>query len=217
MSKYVRYQPSISRQSDASIDEDAWLKRFEKALQKDAVQPMRQESLFDQINSIMNGQSKFNSVEAAVEDMKARSGLTAYLDNLSKTSGDDKKKTKKTASDDNKVIDKKVSLEPIVMQKHPGIKKTLENYIRDTKGNLPVPAIIDKLRSIHQNDAPDPKDWDDDKLIVLVSKMNLTAKRDNPEAYQNYNNLGSRDIGNDGSDIDPSNSDAFFSLTPVKQ
>lgn len=318
MSRYIRYQSVVSRQADEPIGEDHWLNQFQKSLQKGAVQPRTQESLFDQINSIMNGsaKSKFPSVEAAVQDMKERSGLAAYLDKQSqvddvhttKTASVDnkafyqklkelvksknwqqlgavvgqhdkingrvvkaaesivffhyyddtdlklakipveswheytlgygegaglsdvekkkdydftttvldiKKNKTKTASDTNHVLDKKIDMTPIVVKKYPPVMKTLENYIRDTKGNLPVPAIIEKIKSIHRSDCSDAKDWDDDKLIRLVSKLNLGAKKNNPDSYSNYSNLGTRDTGSN-SDIDPSNTDAFFALTPVK-
>jgi hypothetical protein len=216
MSKYIRHQPVIARQADEPIGEDHWLKQFQKNLQKGAVQPRQQASLFDQINSIMNGKSKFTSVDAAVQDMKERSGLTAYLDKVSGSS-DVKAPAKKVASaDEQQVIDKKIEMTPVVMKKCPPIAKTLENYIRDTKGNLPVPAIIEKIRSIHQSDVSDAKDWDDEKLIRLVSKLNLKAKVDNPNSYDQNTNLGTRDTGAD-SEIDPSNTDAFYALTPVKQ
>jgi hypothetical protein len=216
MSRYNRHQSVISRQSDESIGDDHWLKQFQKSLLKDAVQPAKTHSLFDQINTIMNGKSKYPSVEAAVTDMKERSGLTAYLSKLNKMSEEEPTFSKKVASDSQQVADKKSNMTPVVIQKHPGILKTLENYIRDTKGNLPVPAIIDKLRSIHQSDITNSKDWDDTKLIILVSKLNLGAKSANPGSYENYHNLGSRDTSAD-SEIDPSNTDAFHALTPVKQ
>ncbi len=215
MSKYVRYQPVVSRHADSEIDENHWLKQFRNKLEKGAVQPRKMDhSLFDQINSIMNGsKAKYPSVEAAVEDMKERSGLTAYLDKV-KQSADSSVKTK-TAADNNGVIEKKVDMTPRVIKKFPSVKSTLENYIRDTKGNLPVPAIIEKVRSIHQSDVSDAADWDDDNLIRLVSKMNLEAKSNNPASYESYNNLGSRDVTND-SEIDPSNMDAFHALNPAK-
>jgi hypothetical protein len=218
MSKYTRHQSVVSRQSDENIEEDHWLKQFQKTLQKGAVQPARQQSLFDQINSIMNGQSKYPSVAAAVEDMKERSGLTAYLDKINKASEVKEAPVAKKAeaSDENNVMHKEVKGVPIVMKKCPHIHKALENYIKDTRGNLPVPAIIDKLRSMFQKDVSDAKDWDDDDLIRLVSKLNLMAKRDNPDSFvSNYTNLGRRDVGSD-SEIDPSNTDAFFALTPAK-
>lgn len=213
MSRNNRHLSVISRQSEESSDEDHWLNQFQKSLQKGAVQPKVQENLFDQINSIMNGsKSKYTSVDHAVQDMKERSGLTAYLSKVS----DEIAGSKKTAAADvQQAFDKKIDLTPIVVKKHPPVMKTLENYIKDTKGNLPVPAIIDKLRSIHQSDCSDAKDWDDDKLIRLVSRMNLGAKTDNSANYENYNNLGLRDVGSN-SDIDPANTDAFFGLNPVK-
>jgi hypothetical protein len=216
MSKYSRHQSVVSRQADSNIDEDHWLNQFQKTLQKGAVQPKSVDSsLFDQINSIMNRKSKYPSVEAAVDDMKERSGLTAYLNKTSTTDKISPVLNKKTASDNNQAIDKKIDIVPIVIKKKPVIQKTLENYIKDTRGNLPIPAIIDKLRSIHQNDVSDAKDWEDDKLIRLVSKLNLDAKSNNPTLYENYGNLGVRDQAVD-SDIDPSNLDAFHALTPAK-
>jgi hypothetical protein len=216
MSKYNRHQPVISRYVDENIDGEHWLNQFEKKLHKDAVQPRSVDhSLFDQINSIMNNRStsRYTSVEAAVEDMKARSGLTAYLEkDFSKVSTEESVSNKKTASDKN---DKQDKTTPSIMIKCPAVKQTLENYIRDTKGNLPIPAIIDKIRSIHQGDVSDAKDWDDEKLIRLVSKLNLGAKRDNPEVFQNYQNLGKREQMSE-SDFDQSNVDVFHSLNPVK-
>ena len=216
MSKYIRHQSVVSRHVDENIDGDHWLKQFEKTLQKGAVQPRQvDQSLFDQINSIMNTKSKYPSVEAAVEDMKARSGLTAYLEkanDMSKLSKDDSKK--KIASDNNQAKAKEDHL-PVVIRKCPAIKHTLENYIRDTKGNLPIPAIVDKLKSIHHGDVSDAKDWDDEKLLNLVSRLNLNAKKNNPAVFENYSNLGTHEKMND-SDIDPSNMDAFHSLNPVK-
>lgn len=213
MSKYLRHQSVVSRHSDSEISEDHWLKQFEKSLQKSAVQPRSVDSsLFDQINSIMNGGSKYPTVESAVEDMKNRSGLTAYLDNLNKTSESDNSSAK-TATTQNKKEEKDNT--PIILKNRPEILKTIENYVRDTKGNLPVPAIIDKIRSIHQNDVSEAKYWDEDNLIKLISKLNLTAKKNNPDNYKNYNNLGTREVMNN-SDIDVSNVDAFHSLNPVK-
>lgn len=213
--KYIRHQSIISRNADNESDEDHWLKQFEKNLQKGAVQPYNGESIFDQINSVMNSKSKYPSVAAAVEDMQERSGLTAYLKNLNKTSETDDVETKKVATDNNQAIDKHVNMIPIVIEKCPHIKSTLQNYIKDTKGNISIPAIIDKIRSIHQSDVSNAKDWEDDKLIRLVSKLNLQAKKDNPSNFEHHQDLGSRDHC-DNSDVDPSNTDPFHILNPVK-
>lgn len=216
MSKYNRHQSVISRHSDSYIDEDNWMNRFEKSLQKDAVQPRSTDkSIFEQISSIMNNKSKYPSVQAAVDDMKNRSGLTAYLEHMNKVSNEETSKVTKKASDENNVMKKRVELSPIVIKKCPKIAETIRNYVENTRGNLPIPAIIDKIRSIHQNDVSEASDWEDDNLLRYVSKMNLTEKSKHGNADHGYGNLGKRDDSND-SDIDPSNSDAFFALNPVK-
>jgi hypothetical protein len=225
MSNYKRHQSVVNRLADEHIDNDHWLKQFHKSLQKGAVQPRNvDQSLFEQINTIMNGKSKYPSVEAAVEDMKERSGLTAYLANLSKVSEETEKATTKTAQvappdePPTETVVKPTSPKdntPIVIKKKPEILTTLENYIRDTKGNLPIPAIIQKIQAIHQVDVSDPKDWEDENLIRLVSRLNLNAKKNNPGVYENYNNLGRRDNIAD-SDIDAANTDAFHALNPAK-
>jgi hypothetical protein len=122
---------------------------------------------------------------------------------------------KKKALDNNAVMDKNTDDTPIVIKKYPTIMNTIQNYIRDTKGNLPVPAILDKIRSIHQADCSDGADWEDEKLIRLVSRLNLEAKKSNPDNYMNYTNLGSHD-NSSNSEIDPANTDAFFGLNPAK-
>lgn len=222
MSKYNRYQSVVSRNTDEHISEDHWLKQFEKTLQKGAVQPKTQQSLFDQISSVMNGnaQSRYPSVQAAVDDMMQRSGLTNYL----KVSSEKNNVKAKVAADQNTDFDKTIPVEqkqedtniPDVIKENPAILKTLENYIRSTRGNLPIPAIIDKLRSIHRSDIAQDKMWEDDKLIRLVSKLNLEAKKNNPASYENYSNLATGDHDNADSDVDPSNTDAFNALMPAK-
>jgi hypothetical protein len=221
MSKYTRHQSVISRNTDEYVSEDHWLKQFEKNLQKGAVQPKSKDSLYDQINSIMNGTSaKYPSVQAAVDDMMQRSGLSNYL----KVSKDSEGGKKKMAADQNSDFDKTVPVEPKqedatvpdVIKQNPAILQTLENYVRSTRGNLPIPAILDKIRSIHHGDIAEDKLWEDDKLIRLVSKLNLEAKKNNPANYENYSNLAAGDRDTADSDVDPSNTDAFNALMPAK-
>lgn len=202
----MRQRSLINRNADENIEEDHWLKQFEKTLQKGAVQSVQTESFLDQIHSVMNGsKSKHSSVAAAVQDMQERSGLLAYLKKV-KTSEEDTSDNNRKNAEDNT---------PSVIKKNPVIMSTINNYIKDTRGNLPVPAIIDKIRSIHQSDVSEAKDWDEENLIKLVSKLNLKAKQDNPNNFDTNQNLGKHDSDND-SEIDPSNTDAFHSLTPAR-
>lgn len=209
MAKSSRHQGVISRQSDESYSEDHWLKEFENKLQSTAVQP-RGQSVYDQISSIMNTKSKYPSVQAAVDDMMHRSGLTDYLDNV-KTS------TEETSDKPKKVAQQKVDPNlPKVIQKKPQILRTLENIIQRTRGNMNVPAIISQLHSLHGADVPDNADWEDEKLMRLVSNYNLKAKAANPSSYDSPDTLGQGDHSMNDSDIDASNTDAFNALMPAK-
>ena len=211
--KYSRYQSVINREADANIDEDHWLKQFEKNLQKCAVQPRRvDESLFDQINTIMNGKSKHKSVAAAVEDMMQRSGLSNYLEKV-KTSGHEHVSSKIATDNEINKQQMKFVEEPIVIKKRPSIKQTIENYIRDTRGNLSVPAILEKIKSIHSKDVSDTKDWEDPNLIKYISNINFKVKSDNFNGEEHHN-LGTIDRGSQDSN-DSENDDYFSALMPA--
>ncbi len=215
--KYSRHQSVISRNADDGLEEDHWLKQFEKKLEKGAVQTRQTESIYDQISSIMNGKSKYPSVAAAVEDMKERSGLSAYL----KKSKELDAPNTKTASDDNSIIDKKIPIKPnaiivpIVIKSHPPIADTIKNIITDGNGNLSLPAIIDRVRSIHQADISNAEDWEDPNLLKYVCNANLKEKQSHQSGNMRENDLGKRD-NSPSDDIDPSNTDAFFALNPAK-
>lgn len=325
--KYSRHKSIINREADSHIDEDHWLKQFEKNLHKSAVQPRKvDQSLFEQINGIMNNKSKYTSVSAAVEDMMHRSGLTGYLENINKVSKDESNHTKKASEEVGEDIDDEVSILlkkakivlnssddskwhdlgkiigqidhikddvkpaidsikklqeskdetfnelkipfehwdsytsgyakgaelsdfakesdkqktkeylqssslktalhkhdflkkkteviiPIIFKKVPTIKKTLENYIQDTKGNLPIPAILDKIRSIHAKDVSDARDWEDENLLTYISKERLKHQINNTADKDNIN-LGRQDTTI--TDLNDSNTDMFSGLMPAK-
>lgn len=209
-------------------------------MEKDAVQPKRND-IYEQINSIMNGtKSKYTSVSEAVEEMKQRSGLNDYLkiseqeEVLPVKTADQNLENKNTSSIDNvhnkipinHLTDKSFnqhndiknnhSATPSVIVQKPNIVQTLQNIINDSRGHLSIPAIVNKLHSLHQKDIPEAADWDDEKLLRLISKMNLEAKKHNSHFDESqYAHLGTRDHST-SSTVDPSNSDAFHSLMPTK-
>jgi hypothetical protein len=226
MSKYNRHQSVIYRQADEYIDEEHWLKQFQKSLQKNAVQPRSVDvSLFEQINSIMNNKSKYPSVEAAVEDMKERSGLTAYLNKINKTSNTisiDELMKKKTASDNNDSFDKKIPLEktekvslPKIIQEYPKIEHTIKRYIESSGGNLAISAVIAHIRYIHDRDVGDSKHWEEQDLKQYVSDLSLQEQLKKLHNNSDDGKLGTIDYSN-SDDIDPDNNDAFSALNPAK-
>lgn len=220
MAKQNRYQSIISKQSDSDQSDDHWLKQFEKTLQKVSVRP-KGENIYDQITSIMNGSKpKYSSVQAAVDDMMHRSGLSGYLDNVKISEFDQTKKTAQHDEDhkdkkDEEHEDKKDDKMPDVIKQKSSILNTLENIINDSRGNKPIPTIISHLHSLHANDISDDSAWEDEKLIRLVSRLNLEAKKNNPSNYENYSALGKSD-SSANVEADPSNYDAFISLMPNK-
>lgn len=202
-----RTMPIITRESysvEKSPVTPHWIDDFSNSLQKISVEPMRnsQQSIYDQISSIMGKKSKYPTVEAAVEDMKERSGLTAYL--------------MKVQSNDEDVPNKKRAQQNQIMifKNHPQIKSTVDNYLEDTKGNLPIPAIVEKIKSIHKYDVADETDWDDPLFLKYINDKNIEINKKYPNHDNEHQNLGKMPIFND-SEIDPSNTDALHALNPA--
>jgi hypothetical protein len=210
MSKQPRHQTVISRQSDSEFSDDHWLREFEASLQKTSVQP-KGKSTYDEITSIMNTRSKYPSVQAAVDDMMHRSGLSTYLETVKESQEHvSRQKPTKTAQH------KDHSNMPRVIQEIPGAARTLDNIVKESKGNLPISAILQRLRALHAKDTADESVWDDEKLLHLISQLNLEAKKNNPGVFENFDNLGKTDHANLDTDIDASNTDAFNILMPAK-
>ena len=211
--KSYRASP-IVRVSD-ELEQDAaapqWLSDFATNLSKSAVQPYREEqqSIYDQINSVMNGsKSKFNSVEQAVDSMKERSGLLAYHNKIDAQKYDVQKMAQLIEEAGKKESDIKL------FQLHPGIQNTINNFVTDTHGNLSIPQIIEKIKSIHSQEVPEGECWDDENLFKYINDKNIEIKKNYPDNDVENMNLGKITPMND-SEIDKSNSDALFSLTPA--
>lgn len=216
MPKQTRHQAVISRQSEEG-QSDHWLREFENKLQKTSVQP-RGRDVYDEITSIMNTRSKYPSVQAAVDDMMHRSGLSTYLETVKESQEKiPAQKATKTAQEKEEREDEDEDRKmPKIIIEVPGAKRTLENIIKETKGNSPISAIIQKLRSLHARDTSNEASWDDEDLIHLVSQLNLEAKKNNPGVFESFDQLGKGDHANLDTDIDASNTDAFNILMPAK-
>lgn len=197
MSNYSkRTLPLITRENGGSVSsEDTWLNDFARHLETNGVQSKsKADSLYDTLNSIIRGNKpKYPSVEAAVDDMRERSGLASYKSQL---------KTKIAAEE----------IDVPLFRSVPQIKQTIDNYIRDTRGNLVVPEIINRVKAIHKNDIADNAEWNSPSLLTYISNKNTAEKQLHPDTTQ-YSNLGKVDYYNN--DVDPSNTDALHSLNPT--
>jgi hypothetical protein len=203
--KYAnRSMPIITRQSydvEQAPRLPNWIDEFASALEKQSVQSAKSDrSLFDQISSIMGRKSKYTSVEAAVEDMKERSGMKKFQNDL---------QVKGTDSGSKKNAETNVDL----FKKVPQIKETVDNYITDTHGNLPLPAIVEWIKSIHRSDVVDQSDWDNPNFLRYLNEKNISEKKKYPNQDSSHSNLGKIPTFNDD-EIDASNTDAFHILQP---
>lgn len=206
-----RTMPVISRES-YSVEKAPrlpnWMDEFANNLAKQSVESKSKanKSIYDQISSIMGGKSKYPNVEAAVEDMKERSGMNSFLNKLQSQGGSESKKKEAQCCGDHKEVD--------MFKSVPQIKETLDNYIEDTNGNLPIPAIVEKIKSIHKNDVSDDSAWDNKEFLHYVNDKSIETKKKHPSENSSNQGLGKIHHFTD-EEIDPSNSDVLHGLNPV--
>lgn len=195
-----------------------WMSDFAKNIAKTSVQSRKKdESIYDQITSIMNtNKSKYSSVEDVVRDMQERSGIIDYQNKIKSMAQAIKNAACSCEEKDHDHSSPHKNEKPQIkiFTMKPQIKETFDNYIEDTKGNLPIPAIIEKIKGIHRNDITDDASWDDDGLMQYVNEKCIDVKKMYPD--DDTSNAGLGKIPHyDDKDIDPSNDDALFSLEPA--
>lgn len=177
-----------------------WTNEIEKSLEKTAVQPKRvDDSVFNQINSIMNNKSKYSSVEEAVIDMMQRSGYSDY---------------KKVSSNDSSNR-KSASTEPRLFETEIGndIKNFIENKVKSSRGQFDVGAIIGDIKTVFGNQIIDKKLLDDPVLSIYINEANKAEMKDSPKDSVNLN-MGKANY--DDIDPGPENTDAFYGLNPAR-
>jgi tetrahydromethanopterin S-methyltransferase subunit F len=205
MTNYSKRTAPIVRSEGAGYNSnDDWMSEFARHLEKNSVQSKSQtSSIYDQLYSVIRGNKpKYPSVDAAVEDMRNRTGLVAYHNQLK---AEEEKAQSKTAQQ------KEIDVE--LFHQTPQIQSTVDNYIRDTRGNLAVPEIVDKIKSIHQKDVSDNTVWANPSFLMYVHNKNMEEKKKH-HSEENFNDLGKVDFHD--SQRDPSNDDALHILNPAQ-
>jgi hypothetical protein len=192
-----RSLPAITR-SNGGISSDL-SSDFAKELAKQSVQPKSQvDSLYEQMYSIINGtKPRYPSMEAAVQDMLDRTGISTYKRQLQ-------------AEQQNT---KRANIQVSLFEKVPQIKQTIDNYIQSTRGNLLVPEILSQIKSIHKNDVPDAADWGSPSLLTYINDKNISEKKMHPDMVGLDHDLGR--VNYHEEEIDPSNTDALHVLNPA--
>lgn len=197
-----KYAPrALPNFSSASNSESDWMNEFTKNLEKQSVESRSKSSnsIYEQINAIMGGKPKYSSVAQAVEDMKERSGMTSFLNKMQARANEESVKKKANAK---------------VFETNPQIKDTVDNYITDTRGNLPIPAVVERIKGIHHNDVADDSAWDDEEFLHYINNKSIEENKKHPNSDNTSSNLGKINNFADD-DLDPSNMDAFHSLNPA--
>ena len=209
MSKYNRTIPTISRadypRSSTNVEKEIE-SSFVENLQKTAVQPKRKDdSLFDQINAVIgNKKSKYHSVEAAVEEMKKRSGLTDYL--KSEADNEDKGHTKKANIS-------APAAEPAIFKKCPKMKDTIISRIQSSRGGLAEPAVHKYIVDMYSNEC-DSSELEDDSLRKYIFNL---VKEERKKYPSKTNNIDIGKIDYHDADADPANFDQFDGLQPYNR
>lgn len=195
-SDYYEISPSTSTD---------WLDRFAQTLKqqeaKTAVEVSRQQSMFDQINSIMGNKPIHATVESKVQDLQERTGLKAFLQITS--SG--------TAA---KVA--QVSLFPNINE---DLKNKIFHFIRNLvethRGLVPVPAIQEEILNTFRLQGVQTQDINAPEVAKFISDIILEVRQKNPSTESNVSEIG-RGVGVSIED-DGSNSDFFKGLLPAGQ
>lgn len=175
---YNRSSFTVSRDNDdviPSSKQSDWMTDFANALEKSAVKSKREDyALFDQITNILGNKSKYSTVDEAVEDLKKRTGLSAYLDQI------------KSAS---------VAADQIQAFKDvPELKTFIDNYVSDKPGTTPEAVVHNALniKSIKEK-LPHGDDVSDDVKKYINNKLIEMKQQDGTNNSEDMH-LGKSDM-----------------------
>ena len=162
----------------------------------------KQSGFYEEISQMFGGpKKKYNSVQAAVDDMITRTGLQTHLQNISAQ----QKQTKKVAQQE-----LFASLKPHVRE---NIFHFIRNKISDSQGEIAIPALQDEILSLFRNEGVLTEDVYSEATARFINQALIAEKIKNPTQKTSDPNLG-KNLHHDLED-DGSNSDFFRSLNPA--
>ena len=164
-------------------------------------------SIFDQISSIMGGKPVYSSVQNAVEDMQRRTGLTEYLKRISSK---EKGELEKSAHEP-----KGGGLAVCVFSDDESIKEKIINYIENIiethNGHIAVPAVQSEVLDTFRGKCQ-PEHVNNPLAAKLISEKISSILSRNPQPSDP--NLG-RGVGLD-IEVDQANTDFLAQFQPHK-
>lgn len=203
----------------------SWVNDYAEMLEKNSVQSVEKDrSMYDQISNIMNGNSRFATVDEAVSDMKERTGLSVYLNQIA--AAENQIKTAQSparppiaqtadAADTNVAIEVELggTLIPEIVSKINGLDEFLRKFIEARYGNTSVSSVTSELVKLFSNNGFTPNDEDNADLKHYINELIIEEKK-NHLARNNVNpNMGRIEYT---SETNNRGNDFFEILMPAK-
>lgn len=191
-----------------------WLDEFAKKLAnkeklpppKSAVEAARmrdQQSLLDQISSIMGNKAVHSSVESVVQEMQERTGLKEYLRRQSNA----------------QLPGKKTAAAEVFQNFSQNIRNNIVNFIKNRiethRGLVALPAIQEEILSTFKRDGVQEQDVNTPEMANFINQLIIVEQKKSPTTDVFDVNMG-RGVGvKDMNDDDGENSDFFRGLLPT--
>lgn len=179
----------------------SFISHFHKNLQATVVR--KQSGFYEEISQMFGGQKqKYNSVQAAVDDMITRTGLQSYLQNISAQ----QKQTKKIANQQSSLLS---SLKPNIRE---NVFHFIRNKIGDARGKIPIAVLQDELLSTFRNEGLQAEDIYSEELARYINQALIAEHIKNPIKDSVNPNLGKniQETEDNGA-----NNDFFHGLNPA--
>ena len=193
---YRSYDSNFISQKSETLQ--SFISHFHKNLASAAQR--KQGGFYEEITQMFGGtKQKYNSVQAAVEDMITRTGLQSYLQNISAQ----KIQNKKTANH---------NFFPSIQQNvRENIFHFIDNKISDSHGKIPITVLQDELLSTFRNNGIQPEDIYSEDLARYINQSLVAEQIKNPIHESSDPNLGKnlQEMDDDGT-----NDDFFRGLNP---
>jgi hypothetical protein len=187
---------------------DELASNIEKA-SKNAVEVARhrsQQSLVDQISSIMHGSQSHGTVESVVQDMQERVGLTAYLNRLEAD-------TDETAKFAQEGVPKQDIFSTLDSQLANDVLVFITNKIATHRGRIHLPAVQEDVLATFKNKGIKPEDINNADVAKYISDAIASELDKQPALDMPSGDLG-RGVGVEDVEADPANTDFFHGLLP---
>lgn len=181
-----------------------FISQFHKNLQAAATR--KQSGFYDDISQMFGcPKKKYQSVQAAVEDMITRTGLQNYIQNITAKNTENKKVANQETGSQSSLFP---ALKPTIRE---NIFHFIKNKINDSHGRVPIPVLQDDILSTFKNDGISPEDAYSESLARYINQGLIAEQIKNPLDNKSDHNIG-KNLHQDADD--GSNNDFFRGLNP---